>query len=227
MPRLRLGEVGAPPAGAGAGGKSFRLYVQLLEARDLPGRAPGTLPSAFACASIFRGAAAPDAGAASAEADAFPVEHSTAPGEDGQGVFVRKVVPQQRSRVFHRGASPTWNQAFVFADAFPAPAALSPELRPGEVLRAPLDGEAVTLLLSVHDAADAPARAGAGAPDAGADEDLIGRAVVPVRLGHPTDHWLKLAPRRGAKARGAPALHVRVAYGSAAGGAAAQGAFLA
>ena len=58
---------------------------------------------------------------------------------------------------------------------------------------------------------------------------MIGTAVVPVRQGHPADHWVVLRTRKGGAQRKNPAVHLRVAYGSSPSGGKADGksAFLA
>lgn len=123
----------------------------------------------------------------------------------GGGRVGLRLAPQQTTRPCRHSFAPSWNQGFVFADAYPTGAGEGSTGKMGVGDRESLRGSEVLLLLTVHDAGESP---GIGAV-------LLGRATLQVTVGHPADHWVPVKPRDGAAVgRGNPAVHLRVAYGS-------------
>jgi hypothetical protein len=143
--------------------------VQLLEARDVVHRGDGV--SAFCCASILHFGS-------KAEVDAsYLMDHSVGAVLIGHIATSCSIQPQQRSKNSYKSVSPTWNQGFVFADAYPtarvllAAAQAKSDRTVADDLRMPMDGNDVLLFLSLH--------------MAGTDntqDDLLGRATLPVQV---------------------------------------------
>ena len=101
---------------------------------------------------------------------------------------------------------------FVFADAYPSASLLlatadAKSTQHSQDLRMPINGSDVLLLVSLHVN---------GIED---QDDLVGRATLPISVGLAADHSVVLRGRQGEDLQRAsgqvPSVHIRVAYGSA------------
>mmetsp|Transcript_24341 Transcript_24341/g.38267 ORF Transcript_24341/g.38267 Transcript_24341/m.38267 type:complete len:274 (+) Transcript_24341:1-822(+) len=212
IPKLNLTDVGnSRPQLPQNGEKHWRVYVQLIEARDIPVDSD-KLPSSFCCLSLLQLAARTEIKQLSA------IEHDVGTVAQGRTFSACKLTAQQTSKIFRRSMSPIWNQGFIFPDSYPSIGALleAPETQPsGDKAfvaddRISLEGSDVMLLVTLHDSnTSASSRA---------SDDLLGKALFPVQVGHPADHWVVMRGRDGSQLPGVngrnPMIHLRVAYGA-------------
>ena len=177
-------------------GTPWSIRLHLIECRDVPHREGAGLPDLICCVSVLQlsGQSPPSTSAAHA------IDHSVnlaSRGASSQHASYRIVEQQARSRAVRRSLSPVWNQSFTLTEAVPS-------ARGAESQRVPVSGQAMLLLLTVHDV-------GSAAHDA-----LYARATHVFKAGPPEEHWVLLRSRAGVPLVGPSgrptALHLRLHY---------------
>jgi hypothetical protein len=205
----------SPPTRASPIATQWQVFVQVVKARDLP--VLGNFdPSVVCCMSILH-----LGGTKTDISSHYTVDHDHGVGKDTRDAANRQyycsIQPHHITKAATAGTSPSWNLRdsggmFLFKDAYPPVKDLENASSSGKLhisgdVRAPLDGSDVMLIVTLHDAL------GWG------KTEFLAKALLPVKVGYPADHWVVLRARDGGHVVGkegrSPAVLLRVGYGVA------------
>jgi hypothetical protein len=193
----------------------WRVYVQVVQARDLPVLGKYE-PCAMCCVSVVHiGKHSTSKTDVSAH---YTIDHDHGVGKDTRDIDNRQyycsIQPHHRTKPATAGTSPSWNLResggfMVLADAYPPVKALEAAsnamLHISGEARTPIDGSDVMLVVTLHDAL------GWG------KTEFLAKALLPIKVGPPADHWVVLRARDGSHVVGregrSPAVLLRVGYG--------------
>ena len=189
--------------------------MQVVQARDLPVLGKYE-PCAMCCVSVVHiGKHSTSKTDVSAH---YTIDHDHGVGKDTRDIDNRQyycsIQPHHMTKPATAGTSPSWNLResggfMVLADAYPPVKALEAAsnamLHISGEARTPIDGSDVMLVVTLHDAL------GWG------KTEFLAKALLPIKVGPPADHWVVLRARDGSHVVGSdgrsPAVLLRVGYG--------------